>query len=90
MERVAMDRIRVRLFAGARESINLETIDVELQLPSTVHHLKEAIAIQFEPLRRFVEYGRIAINNEFADNSKAIDSNIAQTVIALIPPVSGG
>lgn len=85
-----MDRIRVRLFAGARESINLETIDVELQLPATVHHLKEAIATQFEPLRPFVEFGRIAINNEFADDSKVIDSKFAQTAIALIPPVSGG
>lgn len=85
-----MDRIRVRMFAGARESINLETIDVELQLPATVHQLKEAIAIQFEPLRRFVEYGRIALNNEFADDSKVIDVKIAQSAIALIPPVSGG
>jgi molybdopterin converting factor small subunit len=85
-----MDRIRVRLFAGARESINLETIDVELQLPATVHHLKEAIAIQFEPIRPFVEFGRIALNNEFADDSEVIDSKIAQSAIALIPPVSGG
>ena len=85
-----MDRIRVRMFAGARESINLETIDVELQLPATVHQLKEAIAIQFEPLRSFVEYGRIALNNEFADDSEVIDSKIAQAAIALIPPVSGG
>jgi molybdopterin converting factor small subunit len=85
-----MDKIRVRLFAGARESINLETIDVELTLPATVHQLKESIAIQFEPLRPFVEYGRIAINNEFADDSKVIDFKIAQSAIALIPPVSGG
>ena len=85
-----MDRIRVRLFAGARESINLETIDVELQLPATVHHLKEAIATQFVPLRPFVEFGRIAVNNEFADDSEVIDSKIAQSAIALIPPVSGG
>ncbi len=85
-----MDRIRVRMFAGARESINSETIDVELQLPATVQHLKEAIAIQFEPLRPFVEYGRIALNNEFADDSEVIDSKIAQAAIALIPPVSGG
>ena len=85
-----MDRIRVRLVAGARESINLETIDVELQLPASVHQLKHAIAIQFDLLRPFVEFGRIAVNNEFVEDGNLIDSNLAQTVIALIPPVSGG
>ncbi len=90
MERVAMDRIRVELFAGARESMNLESIDIELQLPATVHQLKEAIAIQFETLRPFVEFGRIAIHHEFVEDSNVIDSILAQTVIALIPPVSGG
>ena len=85
-----MDRIRVRLFAGARESINLESIDVDLQLPATIDQLKCAIVNQFESLRTFVEFGRIAVNNDFVDDSAVIDTHFARSVIALIPPVSGG
>lgn len=80
----------MRLFAGARERINLDSIQVELQVPASVRQLKLAIANQYELLQPFVEFGRIAIHNDFAEDTDMITQENLSFVIALIPPVSGG
>jgi molybdopterin converting factor small subunit len=82
--------IRIRLFAGARESCQSDFIDISLTLPTTVAQLKNALVEQSESLRPFVAYARIAIDNEFADDAMLIDANHSQSAFALIPPVSGG
>ena len=86
----SLNRLVVRMFAGARERVGVEFIEIEVNLPISVTHLKETIAINFESLRSFVEFGRIAINNDFVCDSDHIDKSHSQSVIALIPPVSGG
>ena len=78
------------MFADARERVGSEFIEIELNLPTTVKQLKESMAIQFESLRYLVEFGRIAIDNDFVSDSEIIDALHTQSVIALIPPVSGG
>ena len=78
------------MFAGARERAGVEFIEIEVNLPISVTQLKETIAINFESLRPYVEFGRIAINNDFVCDSELIDKAHSQFVIALIPPVSGG
>jgi len=84
------DRIIVRMFAGARERVGCEFIEIDLCVPATVNQLKQAISAQFEPLRSLVEYGRIAVDNEFVCDTAIISSTHCKSVIALIPPVSGG
>jgi molybdopterin converting factor small subunit len=78
------------MFAGAREQVRSDSVEIEVELPISVQKLKEAIASQFESARFLVEFSRIAIDNEFAIDSHVIDSMQKQSVIALIPPVSGG
>lgn len=84
------ERLEVRLFAGARERVGSDAIEIQVNLPVSVKQLKVAIACQFESLRSLVEFGRIAIDNEFVEDSQPIDATRSQSVIALIPPVSGG
>ena len=86
----SMDRLVVRMFAGARERIGAEFIEIDVNLPISVTQLKETIAIHFESLRTYIEFGRIAIDNIFVCDSEIIDKAHSQSVIALIPPVSGG
>ncbi len=78
------------MFADAREKVGAEFIEIEVNLPMTVKQLKETIANQFESLRSLIEFGRIAIDNDFVSDSEIIDRIHTQSVIALIPPVSGG
>ena len=78
------------MFAEARERVGADFIDIEVNLPMSVKQLKETITIQFESLRSLVEFGRIAIDNDFVSDSEIIDRIHTQSVIALIPPVSGG
>jgi len=84
------ERLIVKMFAGARERIGSDAIEIQVNLPVSVKQLKEAIASQFESLRSLVEFGRIAIDNDFVSESETIDATHSQSVIALIPPVSGG
>ncbi len=78
------------MFADARERVGSEFIEIEVNLPMPIKRLKETIAIQFESLRSLVEFSRIAIDNDFVSDSEIIDAIHTQSVIALIPPVSGG
>ena len=78
------------MFADAREKVGAEFIEIEVNLPMSVKQLKETIANQFESLRPLIEFGRIAIDNDFVSDSEIIDRIHTQSVIALIPPVSGG
>ena len=78
------------MFADARERVGTEFIEIDANLPMTVKQLKETIASQFESLRSLVEFGRIAIDNDFVCDSEIISRIQTQSVIALIPPVSGG
>jgi molybdopterin converting factor small subunit len=88
---IQIHTLSVRLFAGARELMNQDHIEVVLTLPTNVRDLKRAIKEQHESLASFVSFGRIAVNNDFASEETIIPSQQnALMVLALIPPVSGG
>lgn len=84
------DRLVVKMFAGARERVGADCVEIDVNLPVSVQKLKEAIACQYESTRSLLEFSRIAIGNEFVADSHVIDSMQKHSVIALIPPVSGG
>ena len=87
---IVIDRLVVRLFAGAREQVGSDFIAVDVVLPISALQLKEAIVVHSEPLRTLVKFARIAIDNEFICDSAIIDGTYSHSEIALIPPVSGG
>jgi molybdopterin converting factor subunit 1 len=80
-------KLRVKLFAVARQRIGRDEIDVELPDSATVRHLRSALAEQFSPLADVLRSARIAVDNDYAADTVLLS---AQSEIALIPPVSGG
>ncbi|HEY2415553.1 MAG TPA: MoaD/ThiS family protein [Pirellulaceae bacterium] len=77
----------MKLFAVARQRAGISTIEVEVPSTATAGQLRAALAEQFPPLKDILPHSRLAVSNEYADDSVAI-SGTAE--IALIPPVSGG
>lgn len=80
-------KVRVKLFAVARQRIGRDAIEVELSSAPTVRQLRGAIVEQYPALVDVVPHVRFAVNSEYAADTVAIP---AAAEIAIIPPVSGG
>ena len=80
-------RLRVKLFAVARQRIGHDQLEMELPDAATVRNLRGALAEQFPPLADVLAHARIAVNSEYASDDCRLNS---ESEIALIPPVSGG
>ena len=80
-------RVRVLLFAAARELAGADTFDVELSDSATVADLLARLLVEEPKLAALVERSRVAVNSEVV----APDTLIRPSAeVALIPPVSGG
>ena len=79
--------VRVKLFAAARQRIDLDEIAVEVPEPATVAELRAAIWRQFPQLVPIVRPALFAINMEYGSETTIIPPNAE---VACIPPVSGG
>ena len=86
--------VEIRLFAGIREAIGMESIRItveELGATKTARALKDAIARSYPELRSLVFASRIAIDHSFATDEDRLEEALETgKTIALIPPVSGG
>ena len=80
-------RVRVKLFAVARQRVGRDSLEIELSGNPTVRHLRQALLEQYPPLANVVSHARFAINSEDASDADALP---AAGEIAIIPPVSGG
>ena len=80
-------KVRVKLFAVARQRIGHDSLEVELPEKATIRHLRASLVEYFPALADIVSHSRLAIDNEYAPDTFPIPP-IAE--IALIPPVSGG
>jgi molybdopterin converting factor subunit 1 len=80
-------KLRVKLFAVAKQRIGSGAIDVELPDGATVRQLRGAILEQYPPLTDVLAHARLAVNSDYAADT-AVISPAAE--IAIIPPVSGG
>ena len=79
--------IRVQLFAGASDVAGSREIFVDVPSVPTVGMLRKVCAIQVPALASLLERSMIAVNHDFADDSRIIRY---EDEIAVIPPVSGG
>lgn len=77
--------ITIKLFGITREIVGSPILNIEEPI-STVGELKEFI-LQAYPKIKALNSLLIAVNSEYAENEKVINST---DEIALIPPVSGG
>ena len=80
-------RLRVRLFALARERAGCSEIDLELTGEPRVREVKAEIARRLPELAPLLKTAMIAVNEEYADDEAAVTAGAR---IAIIPPVSGG
>ncbi|MCC6494072.1 MAG: MoaD/ThiS family protein [Pirellulales bacterium] len=80
-------KIKVKLFAAARELASGSEVVVELSAPATVGQLRAALAREIPPLAPLAERSLAAVNAQYADDADAITPD---DEVALIPPVSGG
>jgi molybdopterin converting factor small subunit len=80
-------RVRVRLFAAARQAAERDTIEIDLGEGATVSDLRIAIGTQFPELRQLVRHSMFAINADYTDDTTPIPD---AADVACIPPVSGG
>jgi molybdopterin converting factor subunit 1 len=80
-------KVRIKLFAVARQRVGRDNVEIELPEMPTVGQLRAALVENFPALAEVVTHSRLAIDNEYATDTFRIPP-IAE--IAIIPPVSGG
>ena len=79
--------IHVHLFARARDLARTDRIDAELAEGATVADLRRRLAADYPALAGLLEHSAIAVDNDFAEDSRVLPANAE---VALLPPVSGG
>ena len=80
-------RLRVRLFAAARQLVGKDTVEVDVGDRATVAELRGQLAAQFPELATIVEGAAFAVDEAYAGDATILDK---QADVACIPPVSGG
>jgi molybdopterin converting factor subunit 1 len=79
--------LRVLLFAGLRERLRRDSVDLELPAGASVRDLLAALATLAPDLSASLGVCRVAVNHEFVAADHVI---VAGDEVAVIPPVSGG
>ena len=79
--------MNVLLFARARDLAGADAIDIDLPSGATVADLRQAVAAQVPKLAGLVGRCAFAVDNEFATEQTSLSP---ASVVALLPPVSGG
>jgi molybdopterin converting factor subunit 1 len=80
-------RVRVRLFAAARQAAGASEIELDLPAAATVAELRAALADRIPALRPALGSLMIAVDAEYAPDDLPISPDAE---VAAIPPVSGG
>lgn len=80
-------KLRVRLFARARELAGADHVAVELPSGATVADLRARLAARYTRLAELVKRCAVAVDAEFAGEADVLKDDAE---IALLPPVSGG
>ena len=80
-------RVRVKLFAVAREAAGREWLDLDLPESATIGALRNELGVQIPQLSGLVAQMMFAIDTHYADDATEIPPDAD---VACIPPVSGG
>ena len=79
--------VRILLFAGLRERLRSDWVELELPEGATVAELLAALGEQHPALRELLPPCRVAVEQEFVSPGHPVR---AGDEVAVIPPVSGG
>ena len=80
-------RLRVRLFAVAKQAAGRDSIDLELPQGATIAQLRHRLGVQVPQLSALAPQMLFAINRQYADDEAIVPPGAD---VACIPPVSGG
>ncbi|MFK7769953.1 MAG: MoaD/ThiS family protein [Mariniblastus sp.] len=80
-------KVKIKLFAAAKDAIGSDSVDVELTQPATIADLKTALTQQYPAIKEMTSRSAFAVDQEFAIDSTLLNEAME---IGLIPPVSGG
>jgi molybdopterin converting factor subunit 1 len=80
-------RVRVRLFARARDLAGTDLMELTLPEGATAGQLRRALAERAPALAGLLGRSALAVNDEFADDALPLP---AGAEVAVLPPVSGG
>jgi sulfur-carrier protein len=80
-------KVRVKLFAAARELAGSDLLELEITNRATLSDLRLVIAERFPALQKILPHALWAVDSEYAGDNCVIDE---RSEVALIPPVSGG
>lgn len=80
-------RVRVQLFAAARDKAGTSTVELDLPQDATVAVLRSSLVAACPQLRDIAARAMLAIDTDYARDDATVHPS---SEIALIPPVSGG
>ena len=79
--------VTVKLFAAARDAVELSEVRLEIGTDATVRELRTSLAEQYPPLQPILGQSLFAVDAQYVSEGTPLDAN---SDIACIPPVSGG
>lgn len=80
-------KIRIALFAAARDAAGMDSVEVSIRPGDTPAEVFRALAEQHPELAKIAASSRLAVGDAYATPGVSIS---AEDALALIPPVSGG
>ncbi len=80
-------KVKLLLFASLKDIAGRRDLEMELDDGSTLQQVTEKLASLYPEIGRMQNSVRIAINQEFADESIPLNNG---DEIAFLPPMSGG
>ena len=80
-------KVRVKLFAVAKELAGRDELTIDLPAGATVGDLRVAVAVASPALARIVSHVLWAVGAEYASDDAQLNE---KSEVAMIPPVSGG
>ena len=80
-------KVRIKLFAVAKELAGCNELTIDLPEGATVRDLRAAVIHTSPPLARIIPHALWSIDATYAADNTLLTE---QSEVALIPPVSGG
>ncbi len=80
-------KVRIRLFAAARQLAGRDLLEVEVDEPATVARVRRQMAADLPALAQILPHVLFAVGSEYVGEHQVL---LADSDVACIPPVSGG
>ena len=80
-------RVRVKLFAGPREALGIDEIDMTLPPGTRVSDLIERLVEEHPVLESYARFLNVAVNRAYVGMQKELHDG---DEVACLPPVGGG